>query len=213
MKGTRLDEKFFRSTRGQIVSLLRSGPATVEELAGKLHLTNNAVRAHLSTLERDRLIEQKGIRRSVRKPHYEYSLTAEAEHLFPKAHDALLNQLLEVLKLHLPAGKLEEVLREVGRSLAQAQSSSKRAEDLEGRVRQAIQVLEELGGSPRLETEGQKLVVRSGSCPLAIAVTKHPEVCQVAESLVSYIVGRQVKERCDRGELPRCRFELSAGHQ
>ena len=210
MKRTRLDQKFFGSTRGRIVTLLRGGPATVEELAGKLHLTDNAVRAHLTTLERDRLIEQKGMRPSVRKPHFEYALTPEAEHLFPKAHDALLNQLLEVLKAHLPADELRSVLREVGRSLAQAQDTPGRAEDLEGRVRQAMKILEDLGGAPRLEIDGKNFVIRSSSCPLSVAVAQHPEVCQVAEALVGFITGRRVKEHCARGETLKCQFELAS---
>lgn len=208
---TRLDQKFFRSTRGRIVTLLRAGAATVEELAAKLHLTDNAVRAHLATLERDHLIEQKGVKRSVRKPHYQYSLTSEAEHLFPKSYDTLLNQLLQVLKLHLPADKLEEVLREVGRSLAKAQGAHKRSTDLESRMRRAMEILEELGGAPKLEADGRKLTISSGSCPLSVAVAEHPEVCHLAEALVSYIVGRRAKEDCDRTETPRCRFEVLAG--
>jgi len=45
-------------------------------------------------------------------------LTSEAEPLFPKAYDALLNQLIGVLKGGLTPAALDEVLREVGRSLA-----------------------------------------------------------------------------------------------
>ena len=62
-----LDKRFFESTRGQIVTILRASPCTVEELAGKLELTNNAVRAHLLTLERDGLVRQSGLRRGPRK--------------------------------------------------------------------------------------------------------------------------------------------------
>jgi hypothetical protein len=41
-------------------------------------------------------------------------------------------------------------------------------------------------------------------------VAEHPEVCQVAEALVTEIVGADAKERCDRtGLQPRCRFEIS----
>jgi predicted ArsR family transcriptional regulator len=208
MKHTRVDQRFFRSTRGQIVSLLRGGPATVEDLANQLHLTDNAVRAHLATLERDGLVDQKGVRRSVRKPHFEYGLTADGEHLFPKAYDALLNQLLDTLKTHLPAAELETVLKEVGRSLARAEGST-RAGDIESRVRQASEALKGLGGAPQLERDDKNFVIRSASCPLSVAVTKHPEVCQVVEALVGYIVGRRVKEHCDRADLPRCRFEFA----
>jgi predicted ArsR family transcriptional regulator len=47
MEMMKLDERFFESTRGQIVTILRGSPATVDELATKLALTDNAVRAHL----------------------------------------------------------------------------------------------------------------------------------------------------------------------
>src|SRR5262249_35118077 len=118
MDGITFDKRFFDSTRGQIVTLLRSAPGTVEELAGKLNLTDNAVRAHLATLERDGLVRQSGLRRGPRKPHFTYVLTEEADKLFPKAYDALLNQLITVLKTRLSPPELEAALREVGRAMA-----------------------------------------------------------------------------------------------
>ncbi|HEX7176746.1 MAG TPA: ArsR family transcriptional regulator, partial [Pyrinomonadaceae bacterium] len=81
MQTTKLDERFFDSTRGRIVSLLRDGSKTVNDLASKLELTDNAVRAHLLTLERDGLVRQSGVQRGARKPHFAYELTAEAERL------------------------------------------------------------------------------------------------------------------------------------
>src|SRR5918999_5543274 len=124
MKATKLDKRFFESTRGRIVALLRGTRKTVNELADDLELTDNAVRAHLLSLERDGLIKQGGIQRGTRKPHFAYELTEEAEQLFPKAYDALLNQLISVLKGRLTPGALDEVLRDVGRSLAGAQGAS-----------------------------------------------------------------------------------------
>jgi predicted ArsR family transcriptional regulator len=209
MKTTKLDERFFESTRGRIVSLLRGRSGTVNELAGKLALTDNAVRAHLLTLERDGLVRQSGVQRGPRKPHFAYELTGDAEHLFPKAYDALLNQLITVLKGRLPATALEEVLREVGRSIAASQSMNKGANDLKGRVRRATNVLEALGGAPGVENEGGKIQIRSAACPLAAAVAEHPEVCELAEALVSEIVGVPVTEHCDRSGSPRCCFELA----
>lgn len=113
-----VDKRFFESTRGQIVTMLRASPCTVEELAGKLDLTDNAIRAHLLTLERDGLVRQSGLRRGPRKPHFTYALTPEADSLFPKAYDALLNQLIAVLKNRLKPAEIDEVLREVGRAVA-----------------------------------------------------------------------------------------------
>ena len=208
MKTTRLDERFFESTRGRIVSLLRGGRGTVNELAEKLELTDNAVRAHLLSLERDGLVRQSGVQRGPRKPHFSYELTPEAEHLFPKAYDVLLNQLITALKGRLSPAALEEVLREVGRSLAAGQDTDGRPAELEVRVQRAMDVLKALGGAPSVEREGGRLLIRSTACPLAAAVAEHPEVCGLAETLVAEISGRPVREHCDRGEVPKCCFDL-----
>src|SRR5687767_8775604 len=132
-RSVELDKRFFESTRGQIVTILRGSPCTVDELAEKLNLTDNAVRAHLATLERDGVVRQTGLRRGPRKPHFTYALTEEADKLFPKAYDALLNQLIAVLKTRLQPDEIEDVLREVGRAVA-ADAAPEKETNLEGRV-------------------------------------------------------------------------------
>ncbi len=204
-----MDKRFFESTRGQIVTILRGSPCTVDELAEKLNLTDNAVRAHLATLERDGVVRQTGLRRGPRKPHFTYALTEEADKLFPKAYDALLNQLIAVLKTRLQPAEIEDVLREVGRAVA-ADAAPGKEGNLEGRVQTALKVLEAIGGAAEAEKEGDKIVIRSGGCPLAAAVNVHPEVCRLAETLVSEIVKAPVMEQCVRDGRPKCRFEIDA---
>ncbi|HEX5604403.1 MAG TPA: ArsR family transcriptional regulator [Pyrinomonadaceae bacterium] len=208
MEGITFDKRFFDSTRGQIVTLLRSAPCTVEELAGKLNLTDNAVRAHLATLERDGLVRQSGLRRGPRKPHFTYVLTEEADRLFPKAYDALLNQLIAVLKTRLEPADIEDVLREVGRALA-ADAPTGPNVSLEDRVKIALKVLEAIGGAAEIELHDDKIMIVAGGCPLAAAVAVHPEVCRLAETLVAEIVKVPVVECCDREGRPKCRFEIS----
>jgi predicted ArsR family transcriptional regulator len=208
MERTKLDKRFFESTRGRIVGLIRGSTRTVNELAAELGLTDNAVRAHLLSLERDGLIKQRGIQRGSRKPHFAYELTDEAEQLFPKAYDILLNQLIDVLKGRFTPTELEDVLREVGRSLAPPQSPNAENGDIDQRVQQGLKALEMIGGAARVENTGGKCVIRSEGCPLAAAVTEHPEVCRLAETLLSEIIGAEVQEQCDREGSPRCRFEI-----
>ena len=207
MKKTKLDKRFLTAL-GAASSPVRGTTKTVNELAEELELTDNAVRAHLLSLERDGLIKQSGIQRGTRKPHFAYELTAEADNLFPKAYDALLNQLITVLKGRLAPATLEQVLRDVGRSLAGAQAGSRKNGNLESRVARGLTALEAIGGAARIEKEKGKFFIRSESCPLAAAVAEHPEVCRLAETLLSEIIGTEVGERCDRDGSPRCRFEV-----
>ena len=179
-------------------------------MANALDLTDNAVRAHLATLERDGLVAQSGVRRATRKPHFIYELTAEAEQLFPKSYDALFNILITVLKDELPDYEIKALLKEAGRRLAAAKNSRTTGLDLRERAQKAAEILEEMGGTPRLNSNGEKLTIESGSCPIAAAVEAHPESCRMPESLVAQITGGRVRERCNRDvSPPRCAFEIS----
>ena len=208
---TNWDEKFFESTRGQIVTLLRRSGRTVEDLARALDLTDNGVRAHLAVLERDGIVRQRGsVRRSSGggKPAYVYELTQEAEDLFPKAYEPTLRRLLDVLSDQLGPEESEALLRSVGRRLAGEHST--RADGAHARLETAVEVLNELGGLAELEERDGAVVIRGYSCPLAGVTPEHPEVCRMAEALVAELAGVPVHERCDRGERPRCCFEIAS---
>jgi predicted ArsR family transcriptional regulator len=200
--------RFFASTPGRIVTLLRRASRTVEELAQTLDLTDNAVRAHLATLERDGIVRLRGSRRSSSKPASLYELTESGEELFAKAYGPILRQLLEEINGRLGASEVEEVLRSTGRRLT-AQWPIPRG-DLHTRLEAAVSVLNELGGLAELEQRNDSSVIRGYSCPLATVVPGHPEACRLVESLLTELLGVKVEEQCDRNEKVRCRFVVSA---
>jgi predicted ArsR family transcriptional regulator len=208
---TSWDRRFVESTRGQIVTLLRRSNRTVEDLARALDLTDNGVRAHLAVLERDGIVRQRGsVRRSSGggKPAYVYELTQEGEDLFPKAYEPTLRRLLDILSDQLGPEESEALLRSVGRRLADEHTTW--ADGAHARLEAAVEVLNELGGLAELEERNDTVVIRGYSCPLAGVTPDHPEVCRMAESLVGEVAGVPVHERCDRGERPRCCFEVAS---
>jgi predicted ArsR family transcriptional regulator len=207
---TNWDERFFESTRGRMVTLLRRSGRTVEELARSLGLTDNGVRAHLSVLERDGIVRQRGsVRRGSGggKPAYVYELTSEAEDLFPKAYAPALGRLLDVLVERLGPEESEALLRSVGRRLVEGKTVP--TDDTRTRLEAAAGVLNELGGLAELEEQDGTFVIRGYSCPLAAVAPDHPEVCRLAEALVAEVAGVPVHEHCDRNERPRCCFEVA----
>ncbi len=192
------------------MTLLRRGGRTVEDLAQGVGLTDNGVRAHLAVLERDGVVRQRGtVSRGGGggKPAYVYELTPEAEALFPKAYVPVLRRLLDAMAERLGPEKTEALLRAVGSDIADEQPVP--ADGVRERLEVAVAVLDELGGLAELEERDGSLVIRGYSCPLTDVVPGHPEVCRLAEALLTEIAGVQVHENCDRDERPRCCFEVA----
>ena len=199
-------DRILASTRGRVISLLRFGPRTVNELAAVLELTDNAVRVHLSALERDGLVQQEGVRRALGKPAFVYRLTDEAETFFPKAYATILGSVLTALRNERGAAGLEDFLRGVG----QETGERARAEgvELRDRVGVAASLLGDLGGLAEVVEHEDDYVIRGYSCPLGAIVGRNPEACALAEEIVAGVVGQKVTECCDRSGSPRCAFRI-----
>jgi len=201
-------ERLFKSTRGRILDLLRTGERTVNELAAELRLTDNAVRAHLASLERDRLVSQSGLKRGVRKPHTTYALGPEAEQLFPKAYGQLVSLLMSILSRQINPRTFRAKMRAAGRVVAQEHLRELKGKTRQQRIDTALRILKELGGAATFRKEDGRHFIYGNGCPLAAATANHPEACLLAESLLSEVIGSSVKEHCVRGAAPSCRFEV-----
>ncbi|HEX8245306.1 MAG TPA: ArsR family transcriptional regulator, partial [Longimicrobium sp.] len=144
MQPNRWNERLLGSTRGRVITLLRRHERTVNELADELGLTDNAVRTHLAALERDGLVALTGVRRGIGKPAHVFSLTPQADALFPRAYGVVLRTLVDALRRSFPAEQVDELVAEVGRRLASAYPRA--GGGLAQRAEAAVAVLAELGG-------------------------------------------------------------------
>jgi predicted ArsR family transcriptional regulator len=181
----------------------------VNELAETLNLTGNAVRSHLTSLERDGLVQQVGLRPGSRKPHALYALTKDAESLFPSAYSLLLSHVMGVLIRRLPSKELRTNLREVGRTAAQEHHARFDGKTRDQRIEVAVDVLKGLGGDATFQEVEGKRFIRGNGCPLSAATADYPEACLITEALLSEIIDVPVKERCYHGTVPRCCFEIA----
>lgn len=207
------------SSRAQILSLLRRGERSVDELAAAVGVSDNAVRLHLAALERERLVHAARVRREgmVGKPATAYAITRDGGDAYSKAYEPVLTSLLVTLAGRLDERELSDLLRDVGQQLASSASvrsrgaSAKRSDDreLESRVDEATRVLRSIGGDAELERTDTGFVIRAYACPLGRSVDACPPLCVAIEELVAGITGAKVKERCDRSDRPRCTFDVT----
>jgi predicted ArsR family transcriptional regulator len=130
------------SSRGRIVTLLRSGGLTADDLASKLGLTPSAIRAQITAMERDGVVHRAGQRPGATRPSHVFELMPEVEQLLSSAHIPLLTQVIDVFADVLPPGQLETLLRQAGKKLAdELLRGTRPAGDLRARVTAVSQML------------------------------------------------------------------------
>src|SRR5215216_4845500 len=121
-----LKKQLLDSSRGRIVTLLRRGALTADDIASKLGVTRSAIRAQITGMERDGVVRRAGKRPGTTRPSHVFELTPEVEQLLSKAYIPLLTQLVGVFAEALPAQQVETLLRLTGKRLASQLSRGKR---------------------------------------------------------------------------------------
>ena len=194
-----------------MVALLQRGGLTVDDLAVRLGITANAVRAQLTGMERDGVVRKTGQRRGTTRPFYVFELTPEVEQLLSRAYVPLLTQLIRAFAEALPDHRLDLLLRTAGRGLAAELFAGRRLSgNLAARVTAASEVMnEQLGAVTQVRKNGG-YVIQGDGCPLAALTGKHPAVCVAMESFLKEVVRAQVEECCVRSGRPRCCFKIQA---
>jgi predicted ArsR family transcriptional regulator len=198
------------TARGRITAQLRRGERSVDEIARAVGTTSNAVRSHLSALERDGLVRNAGVRRGggAGKPATLYALTADAELMFSRAYPAALSAVMGTLLARLEGPQLSALLRDVGARLAQSAGGEARG-TLRERVNTAAAALVALGGDAEVTPDGDGLLIHGYGCPLGQSVAAHPETCRAVRAMVQKVTGAHTEERCEHGAHPQCRFRVS----
>lgn len=197
-------ERLAGSTRLKVLELLLRSERTVQEVADEVGISTNAVRGHLSALERDGLVVQAGRRHDTGgKPAAVYAISPEADELFPKAYAFVLSRLMDVLAERVGTEVVRDALGEVGARAAVPSDGSP-----ERRAEAAAAALRDLGGKVEVVRTDDGFRIQGFACPLSGVSRTDAHVCGLAESLVRHTAGAEVREVCDRTGRPRCAFEL-----
>lgn len=203
-------DRFFQTTRGKIVSeLRRRGTASATDLARSFGLSPNAVRQQLMVLERDGLVAEKPVRRGPTKPTYEFSLTTEADKLFPQAYDKMLSAVLREVRSQFGTAGIERVFDGLSRRAVERARLAVTAAEPEQRVAQLTEMLQKSGVVAEYSLIDGGFALHEHNCPYSSAAKEHPEVCQVIHHVMDETLGgehAQTESLAHGGK--ECRFEL-----
>ena len=211
-----MQDRFFQTTRGKVVSALRRRrAASAVELATEFGLSPNAVRQQLVSLQRDGYVVERAVRRGPTKPTLEYSLTRSADDLFPQRYDRMLAAVLREVKTSFGEAGVATVMGSLGLREAEKFRAKLTAPDPKGRAVQLATALREQGVEADVtELPSGTVELREHNCPYAHTVAEHPEVCSIIHTVLHETVSRetrQVESIATGGDA--CRFEIPAARE
>lgn len=203
-------DRFFQSTRGRIVEELRRRRcASAVDLAQTFGLTANAVRQQLLVLERDGLVAERPVRRGRTKPTHEFSLTAQAESLFPQHYDKMLSAVLHEVREQYGTGGVSAVFEGIAKRTAAKAKKRITADETGAKLEQLTELLHEGGVNAQYSLIDGGFALHEHNCPYSEVVKEHPEVCSVIHHVLDETIGGthvQTESLATGGQ--ECRFEL-----
>jgi len=184
------------STRNQILHMLKTrGPLPVSDMAVELGITEMAVRRHLNTLERDNLITSSLVRQAMGRPTNVYSLSQEADELFPRNyHDLTLDFLQDIQELEGPE-KVEELFRRREDRLEQ-----KYRTHVQGTLKQRVAALAELQNQKGYMVEWEHddrhdaYYLKEYNCPISQVARRFHYACNCELSLFRRVLDADVQQ-------------------
>ena len=200
-------------TRQEILNILkRNGSATLDQLAKGVGLVPVTVRAHLSVLERDRLVTYREERGKVGRPFYVYSLTEEAEALFPKNYHIVTNRVLDSLSALTGQEGVERLSTHMAQSWASERKPRLEGKPFEDQVREVAKIRTEEGAWAEVEQVGEEFYITQFNCSCPKSSSRHPEVlCATELAYMRQLLGPNV-ERIEwaREGARACKYRVQA---
>jgi predicted ArsR family transcriptional regulator len=198
----------------QLLTMLLRDKAglTVEDLSQGLGITPNAVRQHLTALERDGLVAKGETQSSGGRPEQLYELTPAGNELFPRHYSWFAELLLDSLRTEKDSDALRERLESMGRAVArQVEARVARLEDMGDRIRVLAAIMHELGyESGPVDSPKEKFpAIEATNCVFHSLAQRFPEVCHFDLAMMSKVVGRDViHDECMVRGGHVCRFKF-----
>src|SRR6266852_5294144 len=184
-----------RSTRMEILELLRRrGRSSAETIAGDLGVTANAIRQHLTNLERDGLVVSQPERAGRGRPSLLFVLTERADAVFPKRYGQLATMVLQEVQEMGGPEALDEIFARVAARHAGAIEKDLEGLEFADKMRRVVAWIGRAGTlAEQSETvEGVKVTIHN--CPFRNTALKFPQVCTITPQLISRLTGAAVSQ-------------------
>lgn len=198
-----------RSTRMEILEhLRRNGSASAEAISAELGITPNAVRQHLTNLERDGYVVSAPLKSTRGRPALMFSLTDKADQAFPKRYGQLATMVLSEIREMGGEAALDEVFRRIALRHAGEVEPQLSGLSFDAKLQRIVDWIGRAGTLAEQETlpDGSTRVTIH-NCPFRTTALKFPQVCTITPHLLNRLLDAPVSqdESIHRAD-PHCSF-------
>lgn len=205
--------KKITTTKEHILELLKKHQQmTVSEIARCLNITEMAVRRHLTTLEKDHIVQSKLVRQAMGRPANVYELTNAGEELFPRNY---VNFTIDILQ-DLEENNGEEIIQEL--FARRKQRLLERYEDVlkEPTFERKIEKLAEIQNENGYMVEWEKAddgsyIFKEYNCPISQIAKLYPIACSCERELFKELLSTdkiECKACLALDETPHCYYKI-----
>lgn len=191
-------------TQAQLLTqlLLNKQGMDADSLVDKLGITKNAVRQHLSNLERDGLVERRHFMPSGGRPKLIFGLTTFGQECFPRGYAEISQALIEsIVEVYGQEG-LSNLMKQMGQKTAKALNinSELSAEEIST-------TMASLGYHTERPTKPNEIVAHN--CIFHQIAEQHSQVCEFDLAFLESLSGKKVQHtECMVRQGKVCRFQF-----
>lgn len=194
-----------RNTKEQILALLKkNGSLTIMELAHELEITEMAVRRHIQTLERDKLIRSNVKKQTMGRPSKVYQLAEQGEDCFPKKYKEFSLELLRGLKEVGQEQLIKDLLLKRRERLLEQYKLDQKDVSFKGKIENLKRIQEHEGYMPSLENKDGMVHFKELNCPYVEIAKEFPQICQAERSFIQQLLGAELMTLSSMAEGHTC---------
>ncbi len=190
---------------------------TVKEIADHLDISINATRQYLIVMEKEGLVIRTTQKSTTGRPAILYSLHPDAIEEFPKQYRDFSIKLLAEVQDKIGNEATIELLREVGKQIAEEIIPYVRENiepggsygSLRDRLHSVVKVYHNYGKFPELLEDDISFALKNYNCLIFGVAKENALACQVDETIVSELIGAPAsKEKCIRNGDECCLYRI-----
>jgi predicted ArsR family transcriptional regulator len=176
--------------------LKKQGEMTVAQLSALLHVTEMAVRRHLTHLQGSGLVESRLVKQNRGRPNYFYRLGKQANTLFPSGTENFAKDLLQIVQEENGPAGVTDLLKKRNDMLVKKLKDRLENKDLGERIAEVAKFFSDEG----YMTEWEKLpdgsfVMYQKNCALHELASEFRQICALEPKLIEELLGTKITRK------------------